>query len=422
MVHANKTEVLIVGAGPVGLSTALRLVRNGVRPTIIDQEERTASQSYACVIHSRSLAAFDRIGIASQLINAGHSIATIAYYSAAKRECDLQVWQSTSDFPHLIVVPQSVLEHILETELQNQGIHVNWSCRLNRLHQNGEKVVATIDQFCRSAKGYVIPRMEWEVKSTLEYTADYVVGADGASSMVRRCNNIAFNPLERAETFAIFEIECDHQLDREVRILLDGVSCNAVWPLDDHHCRWTLQLPDDETPLDHSKDRAHLHLINPSADAAALKAITRFVRKKAPWFDFPISSVEWSSVVQFQSSLAESYGSGRCWLAGDAAHQMNPIGMQSMNVGLAEGAQLADILISILRAKAPKTLLNFYEERFTKECLQLFHRSTISSPGSIADPWLARNGTRLVRTLPAAGRDLLDLITQLESARPFSRA
>lgn len=422
MVHANKTEVLIVGAGPVGLSTALRLVRNGVHPTIIDQEERTASQSYACVIHPRSLAAFDRIGIASKVIHAGYSIATIAYYSPAQRECDLQIQQSISDFPHLIVLPQSVLEHILETELQLHGIHVNWSCRLNRLQQDGEKVVATVDQLCHSAKGYVIPRMEWEVKSSLEYTANFVIGADGAGSMVRQCNSIPFKPVERAETFAIFEIECEHQLDQEVRILLDDVSCNVVWPIDEQHCRWTLQLPDDETPFDHSKDRAHLHLINPSADAAALDAITCFIQKKAPWFDVSIHSVEWSSVVQFQPSLAQTYGAGGCWLAGDAAHQMNPIGMHSMNIGLAEGSQLADIFVSILRSNAPRTLLNFYEERFTKECLQLFHHSALSRSGSIADPWPVRNRARIMRTLPASGRDLVDLMTEFESTNPVSRA
>src|SRR5262245_34049407 len=109
-----KTEVLVVGAGPAGLLTAILLAENGVQAQIIDREERTASRSYACALHPGTLRLFHRLGLAEDLLRRGRRVHTVAFYDGSGRCAEVNMETVGSDFPFLLVLPQSALEETLE--------------------------------------------------------------------------------------------------------------------------------------------------------------------------------------------------------------------------------------------------------------------------------------------------------------------
>src|SRR5262249_14594468 len=108
VMRTQKTDVLVVGAGPTGLLTALLLSEAGVDVTVIDREERTAARSYACALHSSSLALLDRLGLAATVLEHGRRIDTIGFYDGELRRAEIQLPQLDGDFPFLLVLPQSL--------------------------------------------------------------------------------------------------------------------------------------------------------------------------------------------------------------------------------------------------------------------------------------------------------------------------
>ena len=87
----ERTEVLVVGAGPVGLLTAILLAEAGIEVRIIDREERTTARSYACALHPRTLKLLDRMGLAAPIIERGRRIEKIAFYDGATRQAEVKL-------------------------------------------------------------------------------------------------------------------------------------------------------------------------------------------------------------------------------------------------------------------------------------------------------------------------------------------
>src|SRR2546427_6591898 len=101
-----------------------------------------------------------------------------------------------------------------------------------------------------------------------------------------------------------------------------------------------------------------------------------------------MDAFDWSADVQFEQRLARQFGQGRCWLAGDAAHQTSPVGMQSMNVGLCEAEFLAGILTKILRQNASTDLLESYNHERRNEWQRLLGLKGGLKPKPETDPWI----------------------------------
>ena len=188
MLRKDQTEVLVVGAGPVGMVTALLLAESGVKVKIIDQESRTAAHSYACALHPRTLKLLDQLRLADDVLLLGRRIDTIGFYEGESKRAEMKFSELPADFPFLVVLTQNALEGLLEQKLtQHESVTVGWNHRLTELRSMSDAVIATIDKLGQSAKGYIIPEMDWEVMKTLQTQAAFVVGADGHDSHVRQC-------------------------------------------------------------------------------------------------------------------------------------------------------------------------------------------------------------------------------------------
>jgi 2-polyprenyl-6-methoxyphenol hydroxylase-like FAD-dependent oxidoreductase len=135
--------------------------------------------------------------------------------------------------------------------------------------------------------------------------------------------------------------------------------------------------------------------------------------RRAPWFTAPVKQVTWCTEVAFEPCLAEAFGRGRCWLAGDAAHQTGPVGVQSMNQGFWEADVLAGQLRQILRHDKPLASLAAYERDARAEWRRLLGLTGGLRPRSDTLPWVRGNSARLLPCLPSAAGDLDRLAGQL---------
>src|SRR3990172_2010586 len=179
--HPNP-EVLVVGAGPVGLVAALFLQQYGVRAEIVDMHQRTTQHSYALAIHPRTLRILDEAGLSEGLIGAGRKLAKVAFYEGGERRAEIDYSALASRHPYLLVVRQSLLERAAEEALRRKKLEVIWEHRLQALAVDGATVRAEVATLTQVATGYPVARTEWVVGRSETIRPAVVIGADGYDS------------------------------------------------------------------------------------------------------------------------------------------------------------------------------------------------------------------------------------------------
>lgn len=405
----------MVGAGPVGMLTGLLLAKNGVRVRIIDQDSRTASRTYACALHPRTLELLDRLGIGRSVFEAGRPVKTVAFYEGDTRHGEARLSELPGPFKSVVVVAQSAFEQMLEEKLKQEvGVRVEWNHRLGGLRAAGNTAVAVVEKLGMSAKGYIIPEMDWSVERSSEIAASYVVGADGPNSFVAHSLGAGFERQGEPEFYAVFELQSNWDCGDELRVVLDKETTSVLWPLPGGKFRWSFQLLQEHLREFPSKDRSALVVGSPELDRANRDFVQKLVRQRAPWFKGDIQALGWSTDVEFDHRVARRFGTGHSWLAGDAAHQTGPAGMQSMNLGLQEAEELAGALSSILRNQASASVLEAYHEKAFDRWLRLLGVQGAPKPKEKADRWVKEHSARILRCLPASGEDLARLMGQLQ--------
>ncbi len=410
----KQTEVLVVGAGPVGMFTALALTRDGINVRVIDQASGSSRQSYACGLHGRTLKLLRDVGLDSDLVKLGCRMDTLAFYEAHVRRAEIDLAQVTPEFPCLLTLSQSALESLLEQKLNEAGVWIEWNHRLAGLVSSGDVVVANIDELCGTATGYDVPYWETVVNKTFECSANFVVGGDGHHSAVQRAIGIDYELVSKPELFVVYEFDSDAALEGEVHIVLNKADTNVLWALPDGRCRWSFQWtatdPDGEFP---EKSRTPWWSEDKQVAIRTREHLEGLLKARAPWFTGSIGSMDWAMDVQFERRLARKFGCGRCWLAGDAAHQTGPVGAQSMNVGMREGQTLANHLTRILRGTGPLELLEKYEQQFRHEWERLLGIGNRLVGASKANPPLLQNEAALLSCLPGSGEELDAMLAAL---------
>ena len=181
----TQTEVLVVGAGPVGLWTALVLAEKGLEVALIDRQAKTTARSYACALHPATLRLLDRLGLAHSVIERGRRIERIAFYDGAQRQAEIHISKLGGEFPFLLVLPQSALEGLLEQRLWTAGVPVHWNHRFEGFTEEQESISVTIEELEGTSTGYIVPHWETVVKNRSALRAEFLIGADGHNSMVR---------------------------------------------------------------------------------------------------------------------------------------------------------------------------------------------------------------------------------------------
>lgn len=409
-------DVLVVGAGPVGLYTALLLAERGHEVEIIDEEWRTGAHSYALALHPHSLALMDRIGLTEQLVARGQKVRTVGLYQGAERRGEAHLEALPGDHKYVLVLPQDELESLLEEQLNKNGVKVRWNHRLRWLAPGTDRAAFEVDALTKETSGYGFAKTEWVVEKTRQGDAAFVVGADGHRSAVRRFLHVPVERVGEPQTFAVFEIATDGNIPAEVRFVLDDELTSVYWPLGEGRCRWSFEIKaSTQSPVAQERAKSRLCVQVGSELFPYLSGddLMRWLRERAPWFQADVKEIDWATSVQFERRLAESAGEGRVWLAGDAIHTTGPAGAQSMNVGFQEGFDLAwRISGALFGDVAPEAFVAYGQERRAQ------WRQLLGLEGGLVtradtSPWIAARAARLLPALPASGEGLGHLANQL---------
>jgi 2-polyprenyl-6-methoxyphenol hydroxylase-like FAD-dependent oxidoreductase len=395
MQRHSDPEVLVVGAGPVGLAAALFLQRHGVHVQIVDMHQRTTQHSYALAIHPRTLRILDEAGLSGGLIGSGRKLTKVAYYEGEHRHAEIDFAVLSSGRPYLLVVRQSLLERTLEEALHREKLEVRWGHRLQALSAGGARPraeVATLDQV---ATGYPVARAEWVVAGSETVQPAYVIGADGYDSAVRRMTGIEMTEHGAGQFFSVYEIEVDGELPAEVRVVLDPELTSVYWPLEQGRCRWGFQIRDA------------------SGHDASTSRLQKLIAARAPWWTARPTQIYWSTLGLFESRLAESFGGNGVWLIGDAAHQAAPVGVHSMNAGLVEAHELAARIWRIQRDGGSPSLLQEFAAGTREAWEWLLGAGREVRAAASASQWVRQNAGRILACIPASGQDLEPLLQQI---------
>ncbi|MGU3496729.1 FAD-dependent monooxygenase [Xanthobacteraceae bacterium A53D] len=319
--------VLIVGAGPTGLSLAITLRLLGIEARIIDRNAEPASVSKALAVWSGSLEALHAMGVVDRFEAAGVRLRALVVGDGPKTLATIAMGEGIdSPYPVPLLLPQSTTEAILTARLAELGGSIVRGVELGSFTQDAAGVTAAL----RHADG-----------RTEEVRAAYLVGADGARSTVRHELGIAFEGYTEPQAFILADVRIDGgNLDRRsIYIWWHGGATVALFPFTDDTWRLFGARPDatDETPPTLAEMQAYMDRHGPPGCT--------------------LSDPNWLSVFRTNERLAEHYGAGRAFLAGDAAHIHSPAGGQGMNTGIQDAVNLAWKLALVLSGRGDSDLL-----------------------------------------------------------------
>lgn len=411
MFGKKKPDVLIVGAGPVGLVAAITLARRGVGVRIIDEAWRSTHHTYGLALHPDAMKLLKELEVIEPILQEAYRVNSLGLYGGTERRGQLDLAALDESFPFVAVFPQSLLEKLLTEALAQHHVKVNWHHRMARMETADDHVQVTIDRLETESAGYAVNRGTTVIAASKKFRLPFVIGADGHLSLVRRQLKLDFPEVGKAQHFAVFQFSTDFDLEQEMRVILNPTNANVIWPLPHGRCRWSFELPDYDHPEQERKKSPLMVQLGgsyyPMLQEDNLRAL---LAERAPWFTGEIGDMIWSLVVRFERRLAERFGSGRVWLAGDAGHMTSPVGVQSMNIGLREAHQLATLVADELEGKpGARDDLQAYGQQRLAEWRKLFGIEGGLAPSDSTPEWLRPYAGELVLALPGsgAGHDLL---------------
>ncbi len=338
----DKADVVVVGAGPVGLAVAASLQQHGHNVVVVDNQAEGANTSRACVVHARTLEMLERIGVTKRLVELGLDLQDFAIRDGDRRLVPVSFRGLPTDYPFTLMIPQSLTEKVLLERLEELGGSVLRPYAATGLAQAADGVEVTLDS------GDVIE-------------AQYVVAADGMNSTIRELAGLHMPDNVLPLSFSLVDIRVDSGLPvDEVALYFATAGLLVVAP-----------LPDGSFRLVASVDEAPEH---PDVAYAQQLLTARGPRKTAP----NVTEVVWGSRFRIHERVADNYRAGRVLLTGDAAHTHSPAGGQGMNLGLRDAITLADA-ISVALTQGNEADLDAYATNSRAEAVRviaLAHRLT----------------------------------------------
>ena len=293
-----KTQVVIVGAGPTGLSLAVQLLRYDIGFIIIDKNEKTTQLSKALAVQARTLEIFDETSLAKRAMNAGQIFAAANLLFNGKLTARLNIsklGESLSPFPFFLCLEQSKTEKLLIDYLLENDKQVQWQCSFSHFEQNEKGIIVSYED--PQGKQHKIE-------------ADYLVGCDGAHSQVRHQLGYSFEGDTVAKLFYVVDVKLKSEVINRNELYANQIKKGFIlfFPMEgDGHYRIVGILPDAT-----EKNYTFADVEQPIKQT----------------FQSPLEFEEvlWFSSYKVHSRMANSFGNDRCFIAGDAAHIHTPAG------------------------------------------------------------------------------------------------
>ena len=340
--HIRHTDVLIVGAGPSGLLAANILCDHGIHPRIIDNDPGPTSESRATVVHGRTLELLDKLGLSQPVIQNGQRVAYATLIRNDKILANFPISGAEDDpshYPYTIMHEQWKTEELLNSRLESGGVQVEWSTTFVSLETT-------------TTGSHVTVKRPDGSEETL--FARYVIASDGARSAIRQQLGIDFEGETYEQVAFTADVDMRSKTSRDaLHLLYFREGFVGFVPLKSESglsYRLIGTLP-DELEADIRAGRKH------DIERSDLEAIFDKNLKTSA----ELLEVHQLNIYKLHRRLASSYGNGRVFLAGDAAHIHSPAGGQGMNTGMGDAFNLAWKLALVINGWAKPELLESYE-------------------------------------------------------------
>ncbi|MCO8251475.1 FAD-dependent monooxygenase [Comamonas thiooxydans] len=373
--------IVIVGTGPVGLTTALEIARHGQRCVVLESELQVSEGSRAIVFTRRSMEILQQVGVAQRVTETGLPWCYGNSIYRGQRVFRMENARADDDrfFPMINLQQQYLEEYLVDAVQANPLIELRWGNRVNKVEQKGEQALVEVDT----------PEGSYELR------ADWLVACDGARSGIRTAMNLLMEGASYEGRFVIADIRIDLPLPTERLAFFDPTwnPGNTILMHREPHGIWRVdyQLPAGEDPED---------ALRPESLKARIDAQLEMIGfGGTPW------EMDWSSVYSARALTLPDYVHGHVIFAGDAAHMLPIFGVRGANTGFQDAQGLGWRLALVAKGAASAALLQSYSSERVGAAREIVEE--------------AGKSTRFMAPPSRGFRLLRDAVLSLSLSQPF---
>ncbi|MBX9773418.1 MAG: FAD-dependent monooxygenase [Xanthobacteraceae bacterium] len=385
----SEERVLIAGAGPVGLTAAANLVRNGVPVTVLEAGSDLSTESRASTFHPPTLDMLDALGAAKPLIAHGLTAPKFQYRTmrhGVLAQFDFGAIADATAHPYRLQCEQSRLTRILYEQLNGQpGFQLAFNSAVEQVGQDENGVTITIE---RDGK-------------TETQTGRYLIGADGARSDVRRSLGIDFEGFTWPDRFLVISTPFDFCRAIEGLAPVSYVADPQRW-------RFLLQIPGLwRVMFPVSPDENDEAALTPAFAQSLMATIVPGLS------DYEIAH---TTLYRVHQRVAKTMRLGRSFLIGDAAHINNPLGGMGMNGGIHDAINLTTRLADAWHGRSPDSELDLFDRERRLVTLEYIQQYTIQNKRNLESDGIAFKATlEAIAADPQRTRDYLMRVSMIAS-------